>query len=181
MVALGGAIGSTLVGIVAPMVLPASFELAFGLVLCASLLATRVRGIAPVYGVLAASALVVTLGAGGWAIHNFYASTIHATRNFYGVLRVQESGSDTTLRRMLIHGTILHGNQYLAPGLATQPTTYYTQTSGIGLLLETLNPRLEPLKVGMIGLGTGTLATYGAKGDVYRIYDINPAVIRRRQ
>ncbi len=178
MVALGGAIGSTLVGIVAPMVLPASFELAFGLVLCAVLLATRVRGTPPVYAVLAAAALVVTIGAGGYAIRDFYASTIYATRNFYGVLRVQESGSGTSPRRALIHGTILHGNQYLSPGMSTQPTTYYTQTSGIGLVLETLNPRLQPLKVGMIGLGTGTLAAYGAKGDVFRIYDINPAVIR---
>lgn len=178
MVALGGAIGSTLVGIVAPLVLPASFELAFGLVACAVLLAARVRREPPVFGVLAGGALVVTLGAGGYAIHDFYASTIYTTRNFYGVLRVQQAGSAETLRRLLVHGTILHGNQYLSPKLARQPSTYYTQSSGIGLLLETLNPSLAPLKVGMIGLGAGTLAAYGAKGDVYRIYDINPAVIR---
>jgi len=178
LVALGGAIGSTLVGIVAPMVLQASFELPFGLVLCAALLAWRTRGVAPVFGVLAAAALVVTLGAGGYAIHTFYASTLYATRNFYGVLRVQQAGSGPTLRRLLVHGTILHGNQYLAPPLKREPSTYYTRTSGIGLLLETLNPSLTPLKVGMIGLGTGTLAAYGAKGDIYRIYDINPAVIR---
>ena len=76
-----------------------------------------------------------------------------------------------------MHGTILHGNQYLDRSFAAQPTTYYTNTSGIGRLLEVLHPRAEPLKVGVIGLGTGTLATYGAKGDIYRFYDINPAVI----
>ncbi len=178
MIALGGAIGAALVGIVAPLVLPASFELGFGLVLCALLLATRVRGIAPVFGVLAAAALVVTIGAAGYAIHDFYGSTIYATRNFYGVLRVQEWGSGESLRRSLVHGTILHGNQYLSPGMTTQPTTYYTQRSGIGIVLETLNPSAAPLKVGMIGLGAGTIAAYGAKGDVFRIYDINPAVVR---
>ncbi len=40
-----------------------------------------------------------------------------------------------------------------------------------------MHPSLRPLKVGVIGLGTGTIATYGSKGDVYRFYDINPAVI----
>ena len=59
-----------------------------------------------------------------------------------------------------------------------QPTTYYTQTSGIGRLLEALHPSLTPLKVGVIGLGTGTLACYGAKGDIFRFYDINPGVLR---
>ena len=56
-----------------------------------------------------------------------------STRNFYGVLRVQESGSDDSRhRRSLIHGTILHGNQYLGPAFRRQPSTYYTTTSGIG-------------------------------------------------
>jgi SAM-dependent methyltransferase len=91
---------------------------------------------------------------------------------------VQHWGAtEASERRSLIHGSILHGSQYPAPESRRQPTTYYTRGSGIGLLLETLHPRQEPLRVGMIGLGTGTLATYGAKGDTYRIYDINPAVI----
>ncbi len=58
-----------------------------------------------------------------------------------------------------------------------RPTTYYTGTSGIGRLLESRHPTLTPLKVGVIGLGTGTLAVYGARGDVYRFYEINPDVI----
>ncbi len=40
-----------------------------------------------------------------------------------------------------------------------------------------MHPRKGSIKVGVIGLGTGTLATYGAKGDVYRFYDINPGVV----
>ena len=76
-----------------------------------------------------------------------------------------------------MHGTILHGTQYLEPDLARRPTTYYTQTSGVGRALESMHPTTRPLKVGVIGLGAGTLATYGSKGDIYRFYDINPAVI----
>ena len=178
MVSLGGALGSVLVGIVAPLVLPAYFELALGLVACALLLLWQVRREPPVYGVLGLVAAMVTIGCAVWGIKDFYDSTIYSTRNFYGVLRVQEYGAtEETERRTLIHGSIMHGNQYVAADLKREPTTYYTHSSGIGRLLQVLHPRKDPLKVGMIGLGTGTLATYGAKGDVYRIYEINPAVI----
>jgi spermidine synthase len=33
-----------------------------------------------------------------------------------------------------------------------------------------------PRRVGLIGLGAGTLATYGRPGDAYRVYEINPQV-----
>ena len=84
-------------------------------------------------------------------------------------------------RRSLIHGTILHGTQYMEPDFRRRATTYYTATSGIGRLLEVLHPSMKPLKVGVIGLGTGTLAVYGARGDVYRFYEINPDVMRIAQ
>ncbi len=177
MISLGGAGGSVLVGLVAPLVLPAYFELAGGLVLCALLLLWQVRRDHAVFGVLGLVAAVVTIGCGVWAVREFYGNTTIATRNFYGVLRVQEFGQgDEYRRRSLVHGSIMHGTQYQSPDYLSQPTTYYTQSSGIGRLIESLHPRALPLKVGVIGLGAGTLATYGAKGDVYRFYDINPGV-----
>jgi SAM-dependent methyltransferase len=166
------------VGIVAPLVLPAYFELAAGLVLCAVLLLWQVRRDLLVFPVLAAASILATAGCGIWGIVEFYDTTIATARNFYGVLRVQEYRADTASdRRSLVHGTIMHGTQYSSPELRRQPTSYYTATSGIGRLLETLHPTTTPLRVGVIGLGTGTLAAYGAKGDVYRFYDINPDVI----
>jgi len=178
MVSAGGAVGSALVGLVAPLVLPAYFELAFGLAACAALLAFQVRRRHPVFVALAIVAVLFTVGAGIWQVHDFYDGTLLATRNFYGVLRVQLYGdADTNRHRSLMHGTILHGSQYLQPDLARRPTTYYTQTSGVGRALESMHPTTRPLKIGVIGLGTGTLATYGSKGDIYRFYDINPAVI----
>ena len=178
MVSLGGALGAVLVGIVVPVVLPAHFELALGLVACAALLGWQVRRDGLVFGALAAVAAVTTIGCAIWGIVEFYDTTIVTARNFYGVLRVQEIGTGVSRHRSLVHGTILHGNQYLVPELRRQPTTYYTGTSGVGRVLDSLNPRTQPLKVGVIGLGTGTIAAWGAKGDTYRFYDINPAVIR---
>ena len=178
MVSAGGAVGSALVGLVAPMILPAYFELAFGLVACALLLSFQVRRRQPVFVTLAIGAVLATIGAAAWQVHDFFDGTLLATRNFYGVSRVQLfGGDDATRHRSLMHGTILHGSQYLQPDLARQPTTYYTQTSGVGRALESMHPTTRPLKVGVIGLGAGTIATYGSKGDIYRFYDINPAVI----
>jgi MFS family permease len=178
MVSAGGAAGSALVGLVAPLVLPAYFELAFGLAACAMLLTFQVRQRHFVFIALALAAVIFTIGAGVWQVRDFYDGTVLAVRNFYGVSRVQLYGGDDVSRhRSLMHGTILHGSQYLDPDLARQPTTYYTQTSGVGRALESMHPTLRPLKVGVIGLGAGTIATYGSKGDIYRFYDINPAVI----
>jgi hypothetical protein len=174
--------GSALIGIVAPLVLPAYFELAGGLVIAALLLLWQVRRRPIVFGALAVVAVVATVGCAIWSVREFYQGTIVSKRNFYGVLRVQEWSPDTVNhRRSLIHGTIMHGTQYMEPVFRRRPTTYYTTTSGIGLLLEVLHPTVRPLKVGVIGLGTGTLAAYGAIGDVYRFYDINPQVMRIAQ
>src|SRR5512132_1740906 len=178
MVSWGGAAGAALVGIAAPLVLPAHFELPLGLIAVAGLLFWQVRDDPRVFGVLAFTALAATIGCMGWGVATFYDGTIVASRNFYGVMRVQETGAnDVSRHRTLMNGTIMHGLQYLAPQFNRQPTSYYTATSGIGRLLETLHPRKEPLRVGVIGLGTGTLAVYGTPGDLYRFYDINPAVV----
>ncbi|MCC6867717.1 MAG: fused MFS/spermidine synthase [Burkholderiales bacterium] len=178
MVALGGAVGSALIGIVAPMVLPADFELAATLALCALLLLWQTRRLALPFPLLAMAALIATVGFGARGISEFYDSTIVATRNFYGVLRVQETDDSATgKRRSLVHGNIMHGKQYFADDLKREPTSYYSAHSGIGRVIEALHPSTTPIKVGVIGLGAGTIAAYGSTGDVYRFYDINPGVI----
>jgi SAM-dependent methyltransferase len=178
MIALGGAIGSILVGVVAPLVFSANFDLAISLVACALLLLWRTRREAIVFPLLAGVSLLFTAGCGVWSVVEFYQDTVFTSRNFYGVLRVQDSGDkDFNRRRTLIHGTIMHGKQFLHPDLKTEPTSYYTRSSGIGRVIEALHPRRDPIRVGVIGLGAGTLATYGSTGDVYRFYDINPGVV----
>jgi hypothetical protein len=103
-------------------------------------------------------------------------------RNFYGTLRVKQTITrQADPERMLLNGTIQHGTQIFAPGLDHTPTTYYAVDSGIGLALrfccnasDSDLPR--PRNIGVIGLGAGTLATYGHPGDHIRFYDINPLV-----
>jgi hypothetical protein len=79
--------------------------------------------------------------------------------------------------RTLAHGTTNHGNQFLAPDKRRLPTTYYGPTSGVGLLLAH-SPRLfgEGAAIGIVGLGTGTLACYRAPDQAYRFYEIDPVI-----
>ncbi len=98
-------------------------------------------------------------------------------RNFYGALVVydQASAGDMGPVRVLRHGTINHGEQFLWPQNLRHATTYYAEKSGLGLALRSL--RIEGnLNVGSIGLGAGTTAVYARPGDHYYFYDINPNV-----
>jgi SAM-dependent methyltransferase len=120
--------------------------------------------------------------AGGFTAYHVYnyvdslsRNTIVMKRNFYGTLRVRDTGSGDDAVRRLMHGVIMHGEQHLSGKRRTEPTSYYGPSSGVGLAITTLGTR--PLRVAVIGLGTGTLATYGRPGDVYRFYEINPAVV----
>ena len=71
----------------------------------------------------------------------------------------------------------MHGEQYLHPEHRGMATTYYQHGSGIGAALIARREQPGAMRVGVIGLGTGTLAAYGRKGDTYRFYDINPRVV----
>ena len=113
-----------------------------------------------------------------WKYYRFLSEdTLYASRNFYGTLRVKQSQAGPLQQRRLLHGVILHGDQYTAPDKRRTPTTYYGPGSGIALALRELRPDRTPLDVAMIGLGTGTLAAWGKAGDHYRIYELNPAVL----
>jgi hypothetical protein len=76
----------------------------------------------------------------------------------------------------LLHGVILHGEQHLHETRRHDATTYYQPTSGVGTAILSLRER-PANRIGVIGLGTGTIASYGREGDLYRFYDINPEVV----
>jgi hypothetical protein len=98
-------------------------------------------------------------------------------RDFFGVKYVTDSLTEIDL----MSGSIHHGAEFKDPLERHIPTLYYRRSSGIGLLLQNY-PRgssgKEPIRVGLIGLGAGTLAAYGEPGDYFRFYEIDPAVIR---
>jgi SAM-dependent methyltransferase len=99
-------------------------------------------------------------------------------RNFYGGLRVRDSGTPDQLdsTRTLTHGTINHGEQFLNPARRHLATTYYGPNTGVGIAIRE-KQRNGAVRIGVIGLGTGTVASYGRLGDYVRYYEINPLVL----
>ncbi|MDP7009995.1 MAG: hypothetical protein QF685_01330 [Verrucomicrobiota bacterium] len=100
---------------------------------------------------------------------------MYVDRNFYGTIKIsQYTDSNGSPYRLLLNGRITHGYQYEETEICNRITTYYTEESGAGLAIE-LTPKLNK-RVGVVGMGVGTIAGYARKGDVYRFYDINPLV-----
>lgn len=195
MVSLGGALGGLLVGIAAPLVFDWYWELPIALTGVGLLAAVLERNGAPRadYGMRrillgartrAGTTLVAILVCAillGDYVNWIRGGMIEVTRNFYGTIRVRAVAEEQPLnaRRQLLHGEILHGEQFTSPQRRRLATTYYGETSGIGRLIgaqQALRDR-APLRVGLIGVGVGTLVTYGRTGDAFRLYELNPAVL----
>ena len=106
---------------------------------------------------------------------------IYTSRNFYGVLRVFEHDKDKPLNHhfLLQHGRVTHGLQFVDSQLSSCPTTYYSEQSGIALAVAHMNA--APRRIGVVGLGAGTMAAFGRAGDYVRFYEINPEVTRVAQ
>jgi spermidine synthase len=180
LIAAGGALGSIFVGVFAPLMFSGSYELACSLVFTALLAAavTWKAGLGwrlfwPAAAVAIAGVLIFYHATGDGE------QTLARMRNFYGTLRVSEVQDPmfTGVTRTVYNGTITHGTQIFTNELRNTPTTYYSRDSGVGLALDFCCGD-RPRRVGLIGLGAGTLAAYGRKGDVFRFYDINPLVPR---
>jgi spermidine synthase/MFS family permease len=177
-VSLGGAIGGLLVAVVAPLVFNGYYELGVGLVVLSTLAALRLGTVGKIPAFVSLALLLGIAASAAYDSFRYHRDVRVATRSFYGVLRVKEYGrpGEESHMRRLVHGAIMHGEQYLDDKYRTQLTTYYHEDSGIGAAIRSL-PEDRPAKVGVIGLGTGTIAAYGRKGDTYRFYDIDARVM----
>jgi spermidine synthase len=180
--AAGGALGSFLIGIVAPLVfnynldLPITFLVTALLVLAMNWNSDWSQRL---LWIVASTAMLVLVF---WVRHAYERGTIVAVRNFYASLRVTQApftSPDATIRT-LANGSIRHGTQIFRTSgasdeLSRTPTTYYSSDSGVGLAIRFCCEG-RPRNLGVIGLGAGTLAAYGRPGDRIRFYDIDPAV-----
>ncbi|HEU5022750.1 MAG TPA: fused MFS/spermidine synthase [Bryobacteraceae bacterium] len=168
-IAAGGALGAILVGLAAPAVLTTFLELPIAIV------ASVVLALYLLYGIRAKARLLrlAVIAAVAFVIASRFqagSGAIVRERNFYGALQVTDTGAIRTL----YNGKTRHGIEFLAPDKLTLPTAYYGPHTGVG---ELLAARPAPGRIGLVGLGAGTLASYGRPGDTFRFYEINPAVI----
>ncbi len=185
MMSAGGALGGLLVGLLAPHFLNALYEMPASLALCAFLVSyvlrqdKELKWIRRWPGVVVSGVLTLALaGFVGWQIRQMVSGSRVLVRNFYGGLKVRDSGDKGSLQetRTLTHGTINHGEEYLHIARRDWPTTYYGPNTGIGLAIRE-KQKAGAVRIGVIGLGTGTTAAYGRLGDYIRYYEINPLVL----
>jgi SAM-dependent methyltransferase len=188
MVGAGGALGGILVGLVCPQVFSSYVEMHIGLV-AAFLLAMAVfwdamwetwllRRFWRKLLVFAFGFLLLLVVVRGQFV-SVQSDALLTLRNFYGVLSIKEHYQDDpdSHIRELLNGRILHGSQFQDLLKRRVPTTYYNEESGIGLTVTQLR-KAQPLRIAVVGLGTGSIAAYGRKGDFVCFYEINPNVPR---
>jgi hypothetical protein len=175
----GGALGGLAVGLVAPRIFPAYFELPLALFALAALATWLVMANRTLIG----PAIIATVATAysGWHYIDFLKQdTIVMQRSFYGTLRVRETGAGERQVRRLLHGVILHGEQFTRAEDRLEPGTYYARTSGIGLAIAARQAD-GPVRLGFVGLGVGTLSAYGRSGDELRFYELDPQVLEVAQ
>jgi hypothetical protein len=189
-VSLGGAVGGLLVSIIAPLVFDGYWELHLCLIAIAVIAGLCIftdKNFQPAPSLRWAMS-------GGWGLATFVLAfyllehalvqregSIANTRGFYGVLHVyEENGGTENQTRSLYHGRITHGIQWNSPFYNNIPTSYYGTNSGVGLAVKRHPFRAKAddnsMKVGIIGLGVGSLAVYARDIDDYRFYEINTQI-----
>ena len=169
---LGGALGGIFVGLIAPAVFVDLFELRIAIAACI-LLSLRFlfdyqsKVFLATAGVITIFLFRTLLGV------SEHTPPVFQGRNFYGALAVKDAQNTDGTLRILVHGRIVHGGQVLTENGRLEPRYYYGRESGAGLALTRPGSHR---RVGIVGLGAGTVAAYGRPGDVYRFYEINPLV-----
>lgn len=184
MISAGGVLGGLFVAVVAPLIFSNYLEWQIG-VAASMLLAIGLLILPPawprtlfirrmIFGAAVAMALIYV---GAWGINK--GAAVERTRNFFGVVAVEEhfKGNAATHELLLKNGRITHGRQFVDPMKRDWATSYYGEKSGVGQAIVYLQESGN-IRVGAVGLGIGTLATYANPGDTFRFYEINPEVVR---
>ena len=180
--AAGGVIGGLLSSLIIPYVFsrPIEFELA-----SVALLATGIVWLAgrreP--SVVIIVGLVIVIPVLGVGMHQAYREStdngsMRHTRDLYGHIMVKSDNRSVVLSS----DTTTHGSQLTMDAAARRrPTLYFTESSGVGRVMERLHAAQPSRSVGVIGLGAGTLAAYARNDDTYDFFDIDPKSIRVAQ
>lgn len=186
----GGAGGGLFVAVLAPLLFSDYWEFHLCLAIgCGAAIATFFHAQrwvggdrrTPLPALVAAILLLAGVGVMWLDRWQQHAAAIDVDRNFYGVLRAEHVDRNGIQLTVLRNGGIIHGLQFRRPEFQREPTSYYSRTSGVGRVAAVLAERAQPLRIGVVGLGVGTVAAYGRAGDTIRFYEINPADVRMAQ
>jgi hypothetical protein len=182
MVSLGGVLGGALVTIVAPRIFNGYWEYHITLVACGllalwALLADRGSLLYPgvAWKASAIAALLIVVGLGVYQAARQQRLGKLRLRDFFGVKQVYEKEGI----RYLHNGGVEHGMQYVDAARRGEGLFYYSRHTALGkLLMNYPQPQGRGRRIGVVGLGTGVVVTYGQPGDTIRFWEIDPQVIQ---
>lgn len=186
-ISAGGALGGLFSGLIAPLIFKGYFEIYIGIFLVIAIIAVlfyRDYGWGAIYFqrrparmIILTTSLIFSALLIAFDLKSYFDVPLFTTRNFYGALSILEyDRDDPSLRSyILLNGITQHGSQFLDSEKRRLPVSYFAKDSGIGLVMTALEKR-QDLKIGVIGLGAGTIAAYGKKDDSVIFYEINPQV-----
>ena len=202
LISTGGALGGVFVALIAPKVFNGYWEYHFALIGAGALvviarfldewrrrkagrrssldLVPSITGLRAAVGVASIVGVMVLSFALWRQVESRYRGIEVMGRNFYGSVRIYQAhiGDPQLQQRVMEHGRILHGFQFVSDDRRAARTGYYGRLSGAGLAINERRATLDrPMRIGVLGLGAGMLAAYGQKGDVVDIYEINPMVL----
>ncbi len=191
-VAIGGALGGFFAGIIAPIIFCEYFEIQISILAAAYILFKSLPMIGAHRKFFGNGVVILTFRLfiilamiiGVLLSLNLSSNTdgdkiVDMKRNFYGKLVIRKN--DQYMK--MYNGQILHGLQASDEKDSLKPSSYYSSDSGIGLAFRLKNEIKKEtgdsssLKVGVIGLGVGTVAAFCSEGDNFVFYEINPDVI----
>ena len=102
-------------------------------------------------------------------------------RSFFGVHKITETADGQY--RVFLHGTTIHGAERIRddagePIIGRPPMiTYYHDNSPMGVTVKAARAKIGgPIKVAVVGLGTGTFACFSEPGDSFKFYEIDASV-----
>jgi hypothetical protein len=115
------------------------------------------------------------------SVRDMGSAAVRFERSFYGAVSVEEDGEF----RSLVHGTTIHGYQFLDPAKRSTPTSYYGEPGAVGQLIRALKSTPDSDSqtgqlgdIAVVGLGVGTIASYLEPEDTLTYYEIDPLIVR---
>jgi hypothetical protein len=107
---------------------------------------------------------------------------VETVRSFFGVHKIVVTPHGQY--HVLMHGTTIHGAQKFQNDDGTpitgrpEPITYYHKDGGIGQAITAIRERKgAPLRVAVIGLGSGTLTCASEPGETWKFFEIDQSMV----
>lgn len=176
----GGLLGGIMVNLAAPIVFNALWEfyLAIVFLLLYLLFCNKTRSN---FYLRAFDAVLITctIMFGYYIYHSEWGTSYdYKHRNFYGIVKIYNQVTpDDKKYKIFKHGLTIHGVQVISPQVKNVPNTYFHRDSGLGLMMQYMRKREPAMRVGVAGLGVGTIAAWGRKSDQFTFYEIDQDIV----